>query len=44
MDSYRELLWERGNTSLVTGKKMTDEEMPWHKKHYSVVSDDELDD
>lgn len=41
---YRDLLWEKGNTSLVTGKKMTDEEMTWHKKHYSVVSDDELND
>ena len=41
---YRDLLWERVNTSLVTGKKMTDEEMTWHKKHYSVVPEDELDD
>lgn len=41
---YRDLLWELGNTSLVTGKKMTDEEMTWHKKHYSVVPEDELDD
>ncbi len=41
---YRDLLWERGNTSLVTGKKMTDEGMTWHKKHYSVVSEEELDD
>ena len=41
---YRALLWERGNTSLVTSKKMTDEEMTWHKKHYSVVPEDELDD
>ena len=41
---YRDLLWEMGNTSLVTGKKMTDEEMTWHKKHYSVVPEDELDD
>ena len=41
---YRDLLWERGNTSLVTGKKMNDEEMTWHKKHYSVVPEDELKD
>jgi hypothetical protein len=41
---YRDLLWEMGNTSLITGKKMTDEEMTWHKKHYKIVSDDELDD
>ena len=41
---YKDLLREIGNTSLVTGKKMTDEEMTWHKKHYSIVSDDEIDD
>ena len=41
---YKDLLRELGNTSLVTGKKMTDEEMTWHKKHYSIVSDDEIDD
>lgn len=34
----------RGNTSLVTGKKMNDEEMTWYKKHYCVVPEDELDD
>ena len=28
---YRDLLFEMGNTSLVTGKKKTDEEMTWHK-------------
>ena len=39
---YRDLLWERGNTSLVTGKKMTDEEMTWHKRHYILVSENEL--
>ena len=41
---YRDLLWEIGNTSLVTGKNMTDQEMTWHKKHYCVVPEDELDD
>ena len=41
---YRDLLWEMGNTSLITGKKMTDEEMTWHKKHYSVVPEEELND
>ena len=41
---YRDLLWERGNTSLVTGKKMNDEEMTWHKNHYSIVPENELND
>ena len=39
---YKDLLWEMGNTSLVTGKKMTDEEMTWHKRHYKLVSENEL--
>ena len=41
---YRDLLWEIGNTSLVTGKKMTGEEMEWHKKHYRLIHKNELDD
>ena len=41
---YKDLLRELGNTSLVTDKKMTDEEMTWHKKHYKIVPDDEIDD
>ena len=41
---YRDLLWEIGNTSLVTGKKMTDEEMEWHKKHYRLAPENELED
>lgn len=41
---YRDLLLENGNTSLVTGKKMKDEEMEWHKKHYSIIPEDEDND
>lgn len=41
---YRDLLWEMGGTSLVTGKKMVNEGMEWHKKHYRLVSEYELDD
>lgn len=37
---YRDLLLENGNTSLVTGKKMKDEEMEWHKKHYIIPEDE----
>lgn len=40
----RDLLWEIGNTSLVTGKKMVDEDMEWHKKHYKLVPEVELND
>lgn len=41
---YRDLLWEMGSTSLVTGKKMIDEGMEWHKKHYKLVPESELKD
>ena len=41
---YKDLLRELGDTSLITGKKMTDEEMTLHKKLYSIVSDGEIDD
>lgn len=41
---YRDLLWEMGDTSLITGKKMVDEDMEWHKKHYKLVPESELND